>query len=96
MSAFQTHFYVAFTAALTLILAASYTLWMYKRVFFGPVTHDYVLDFPDLTVLEKTNYILLACGVFFLGLYPTPVLNMLHATIGHLLAMSMPSMAVIH
>src|SRR5579862_7201846 len=37
MSAFQTHFWVALLAALTLLLSASYTLWMYKRVFFGPL-----------------------------------------------------------
>jgi NADH-quinone oxidoreductase subunit M len=90
MSSFQAHFWVAFTAAMTLILAASYTLWMYKRVFFGPITSEYVAEFPEITFLEKTNYILLAIGVFFLGLYPAPVLNLLHATVGHLLTQSMP------
>ena len=96
MSAYQAHFWVAFIAALTLILAASYTLWMYKRVFFGRVTSEYVAEFPDITILEKTNYVLLAIGVFFLGLYPTPVLNLLHATVGHLLTQSMPLTVVTH
>lgn len=90
MSAFQSHFWVAFVAALTLVLAASYTLWMYKRVFFGPVLNEQVAVLPDLTWLEKTNYILLAIGVFFVGLYPTAILNILHATIGHLLLISLP------
>jgi NADH-quinone oxidoreductase subunit M len=88
MSAFHTDFWVALIAALTLILASSYTLWMYKRVFFGPIVSDEVAAMQDITWLEKTNYILLAIGVFFLGLYPTPVLNVLHATIGHLLVES--------
>jgi NADH-quinone oxidoreductase subunit M len=95
MSALQAHFWVAFIAALTLILAASYTLWMYKRVFFGPVANEHVAEFRDLTWLETTNYTLLAFGVFFLGLYPTPVLNVLHVTIGHLLAQSMP-LSIVH
>jgi NADH-quinone oxidoreductase subunit M len=90
MSAFQAHFWVAFTASMTLILAASYTLWMYKRVFLGKITSEYVAEFPEITFLEKTNYVLLAFGVFFLGLYPAPVLNLLHATVGHLLMQSMP------
>lgn len=90
MSAFQAHFWVGLIASLTLILSASYTLWMYKRVFFGPVTNPHVAEFQDISWYETTNYILLALGVFFLGLYPTPVLNMLHATIGHLLTISMP------
>jgi NADH-quinone oxidoreductase subunit M len=91
MSAFQTHFWVALIATLTLILASAYTLWMYKRVFFGPVANREVAAMQDINWLEKTNYILLAMGVFFLGLYPKPVLNVLHATIGHLLAISMPT-----
>ncbi|MES2217264.1 MAG: NADH-quinone oxidoreductase subunit M [Pseudomonadota bacterium] len=91
MSAFQGSFWVAFTASMTLILAASYTLWMYKRVFFGPVANEHIETFPEISVLEKTNYILLGIGVFFLGLYPTPVLNLLHATVGHLLLLSMPA-----
>lgn len=90
MSAFQTHFWVALFAALTLILSASYTLWMYKRVFFGPVSNQYVAGFSDMMWSEKINYILLAFGVFFLGLYPQPVIDVLRVTIGHLLLQSMP------
>jgi len=90
MSAFQAHFAVALIAALTLILAASYTLWMYKRVFFGPVANEHVAMFEDITWLEKTNYTLLAAGVLFIGLYPAPIVNVLHATIGHLLQLSIP------
>ena len=94
MSAFQAHFWVAFIAALTLILASSYTLWMYKRVFFGPVANEHVAQFKDLTALETTNYVLLAAGVFFIGLYPAPIINVLHVTIGHLLDVAMPTTLV--
>ncbi len=90
MSAFQAHFWVGVVASLTLILAASYTLWMYKRIFFGPVANDHVAAMEDITWIEKTNYILLAIGVFGLGLYPAPVLNVLHETVGHLLLQSLP------
>src|SRR5262249_38289661 len=90
MSAFQTHFWVAAFASLTLILSASYTLWMYKRVFFGPVGNEYVAQFKDVTWPEKINYILLTMGVFFFGLYPQPIINVLRVTIGHLLLQSMP------
>lgn len=91
MSAFQTHFWVATFAAMTLILSASYTLWMYKRVFFGPIANESVAGFKDITWLETTNYILLAAGVFFVGLYPQPIINVLRVTIGHLLLQSMPT-----
>ena len=90
MSALQTHFWVAVFASLTLILSASYTLWMYKRVFFGPVANEHVAQFKDVTFTEKVNYILLAIGVFFVGLYPQPIINVLRVTVGHLLLQSMP------
>jgi NADH-quinone oxidoreductase subunit M len=90
MSAFQAHFFVGFIAALTLVLSASYTLWMYRRVFFGPITNTHVAAMRDMHGLETINYILLALGVFALGLYPAPILNVLHATVGHLLAQSLP------
>lgn len=90
MSAFQAHFWVAFTAALTLILSASYSLWMVKRVFFGPIANEHVAQFKDIYGFEVVNYVLLAIGVFYLGFYPTTVLNVLHASIGHLLEVSLP------
>ena len=89
MSAFQTHFWVAFAASLTLILAASYSLWMYKRVFFGPVANEHVDVMRDLSGLELTNYILLAVGVIWIGVYPNVVLNVLHPTVSHLLNISL-------
>jgi NADH-quinone oxidoreductase subunit M len=88
MSAFQAHFMVALVAACTLILSAAYTLWMVKRVFFGPVVNPEIATFKEISLLEMTNYFLLACGVFMIGLYPAPVLTILHTTIGHLLSIS--------
>lgn len=90
MSAFQSQFWVAIFASFTLVLSASYTLWLYKRVFFGPVTNNQVASFEDITWTEKINYILLAAGVFFVGLYPEPIIKVLKVTIGHLLLQSIP------
>lgn len=90
MSALQTHFMVALFAAMTLILSASYTLWMYKRVFFGPVANQNVAGFKDMTYLETFNYVLLAIGVFYVGLYPDPLIKILRVTLGHLLLQSLP------
>lgn len=91
MSAFQTHFLVAMFAALTLVLSASYTLWMYKRVFFGPVGNQYVAEFKDISWTETVNYILLTAGVFLVGLYPQGIINVLRVTVAHLLLLSMPA-----
>ncbi len=89
MSALRADFIVALLAATTLILSASYTLWMYRRVFFGPIANEQVAMMQPLHWIEKTNYVLLAIGVFWLGLYPAPVLNLLHVTVEHLLSLSL-------
>ncbi|HTM64434.1 MAG TPA: NADH-quinone oxidoreductase subunit M [Gammaproteobacteria bacterium] len=90
MSALQTHFLVALFAAMTLILSASYTLWMYKRVFFGPVANENVAGFKDATKLELFNYVLLTIALFYVGLYPDPIIKVLRVTLGHLLLQSLP------
>lgn len=96
LSAFQSHFLIALGAAMTLVLSASYTLWMYKRVFFGPVGNQYVANFKDVTWLETINYVLLAGGVLFVGIYPQSIISLLHVSIGHLLLQSIPTNVAYH
>lgn len=91
MSAIRSHFWVATFASLTLVLSAAYTLWLYKRVFFGPVANVHVAGFRDINQFETINYVLLAIAVFFVGLYPQAIINVLHVTVGHLLIQSLPT-----
>ena len=79
-------FWVAFWAALTLILGAAYTLWMYKRVIFGPVTNDKVKKLKDINGYEVTAFILLAIMVIAMGVYPKPFLSYVHQMVSHTLA----------
>jgi NADH-quinone oxidoreductase subunit M len=94
LSAFTASFWITFFASTTLILAAAYTLWMYKRVFFGPITHDYVASFKDIRGSELAVLGILAFAVIALGVYPQPLLEMMHATMGHLLVISNTSKLV--
>lgn len=88
LSAFNASVWIALMAATTLVLAAAYTLWMYKRVFFGEITHEYVASFEDISGSETAVMVILAIAVLALGVYPQPLLNMMHATVGHLLTIS--------
>lgn len=91
LSAFKASFWITAIAGSILILGASYTLWMYKRVFFGAVASPGVAGLHDINGMERTIFILLAIGVIFIGVYPMPLLNMMHATVGHLLQVSLIS-----
>lgn len=88
VSAFQASPIISLLAASTLILSASYTLWMYKRVFYGPVANSQVGNFKDIGFADKLNFTLLAIAVLGLGLYPEALINLVHTSVGHLLIRS--------
>ncbi|MCC5791990.1 MAG: NADH-quinone oxidoreductase subunit M [Legionellaceae bacterium] len=79
-------FWIAFWAASTLIIGAAYTLWLYKRVIFGPVTNAKVEHLKDISGFETTAFGLLALVVLLMGIYPKPVLDYVHQTVSHTLA----------
>ncbi|MFQ5488768.1 MAG: NADH-quinone oxidoreductase subunit M [Gammaproteobacteria bacterium] len=85
MSAFKANFWYAFFAALTLILGAAYTLWMVKRVIFGKVGNDKVAQLSDLNPREALVLGSLAFFVLLLGVWPDPLLEVMHSSVGHLL-----------
>ncbi|HVV68724.1 MAG TPA: NADH-quinone oxidoreductase subunit M [Gammaproteobacteria bacterium] len=91
ISSFQGNVWVALFAALTLVIGAAYTLWMYKRVFYGHIVNEEVAMLQDVNPLECVIFILTAGAVFFIGLYPAPLLDIFHASVGHLLEISMRS-----
>jgi len=86
MAAFKANFWYAFLAAITLILGAAYTLWMIKRVVFGPVVNEQVEHLEDMSGREFFMMLLLAISVLLVGLYPAPLLEVMHATIDNLVA----------
>ncbi len=84
LSAYQANFWIAFLAALTLILGAAYTLWMYKRVIFGDVVNDNVANLKDINSRETFILSMLAIAVLIFGLYPAPLFDVMHPTLTHL------------
>ena len=85
LSAFQANFWIAFLAALTLILGAAYTLWMYKRVIFGDVANKKVAALEDLNSRETWILGILAVAVLALGLWPAPLLEVMEPSLQNLL-----------
>jgi len=91
LAAFKADFWIAFLAATTLIFGAAYTLWMVKRVVFGDVTNDKVAALTDLNKREFLVLGLLAIAVLGLGLWPAPLLDVMHASVDHLVEQVMHS-----
>jgi NADH-quinone oxidoreductase subunit M len=85
MGAMKANFWLAFVAATTLVFGAAYTLWMYKRVMFGPVANPHVAALKDLNPRELLVLGSLAVAVLFMGIYPLPFTEVMHASVNELL-----------
>ena len=85
MGAMKASFWIAFAAATTLVFGAAYTLWMYKRVVFGPVANDHVAALKDLNGREFVVLGALAVAVLAMGIYPLPFTEVMHASVNELL-----------
>jgi NADH-quinone oxidoreductase subunit M len=85
LASFRADFWYAFLAATTLIIGAAYTLWMVKRVVFGEVTNHHVAELRDINRREALVLGALALAVLALGLWPQPLIEVMDATVEHLL-----------
>jgi len=91
LGAFQANFWYAFLAASTLVLGAAYTLWLVKRVIFGEVKNDNVAALKDINGREAMVLGTLAFFVLLLGVYPAPLLEVMHSTVDNLLQQAVTS-----
>lgn len=63
-------------AALGVIFAAVYLLWMYQRVFFGTIDNPSNLHLKDLTKREWTLFVPIVIFIVWIGVYPSSFLNL--------------------
>jgi NADH-quinone oxidoreductase subunit M len=86
LASFKANFWFAFLAATTLILGAAYSLWMVKRVIFGDIANDNVQALEDINAREFVILATLAGAVLLFGLWPAPLIEVMHASVDNLLA----------
>jgi NADH-quinone oxidoreductase subunit M len=79
------NFWIGFAAASALIFGAAYTLWMFKRVYLGPVTNDDVKGLTDINGREFLMLGLLAAATLYMGLYPKPFTDVMNSSVVDLL-----------
>ncbi|MEJ2385431.1 MAG: NADH-quinone oxidoreductase subunit M [Xanthomonadales bacterium] len=85
LASFQANFWYAFLAAVTLILGAAYSLWLVKRVIFGDVTNKNVANLEDINAREALVLGTIAVAVLVVGLWPQPLVELMHASVDSLL-----------
>ena len=85
LGAVKFNFWIGLASASALIFGAAYTLWMFKRVYLGPVTNDDVKNLKDINAREFVMLGLLAIAVMYMGLYPKPFTDVMNTSVADLL-----------
>ncbi|NNG12789.1 MAG: NADH-quinone oxidoreductase subunit M [Halobacteria archaeon] len=86
IASFKANFWFALLAATIMILGAAYSLWLVKRVIFGEIANDGVRQLEDINRREFVILASLAFVVLLFGLWPAPLVEVMHASVDNLLA----------
>jgi NADH-quinone oxidoreductase subunit M len=85
LGATKANFWIGMASATALIFGAAYTLWMFKRVYLGPVSNDNVKGLTDIDSREFLVMAVLAIAVLAMGLYPRPFTDVMDTSVAELL-----------
>jgi len=85
LAAVKFNFWIGMVSASALIFGAAYTLWMFKRVYLGPVANDHVKELTDINAREFVMLALLAAAVLYMGVNPKPFTDVMDSSVSALL-----------
>ncbi len=85
LAAVKFNFWIGMASASALIFGAAYTLWMFKRVYLGPVANHHVKELQDINAREFFMLALLAVAVLYMGINPKPFTDVMDASVAGLL-----------
>ena len=83
LGAFQTFRTLTIIAAITIVFTAGYMLWTLQRVFLGTLPEKWN-NLTDMDGREMIMLVPLAAIVIVLGIYPSPVLDLMNSSLNHL------------
>ena len=83
--AYQVSSWLAFIAATGVILGAAYMLYLYRRVCFGKLVKEDLIDLKDLNAREILIFAPMVIVVIWMGVYPAFFLDVIHASVENLL-----------
>lgn len=82
---YQVNSWVAFLATIGVVLAAAYSLWLYRRVVFGELTKDSLKDILDMNRREVLVFAPLIIATIWFGVYPMPLLDVTAVSVENLI-----------
>jgi NADH-quinone oxidoreductase subunit M len=85
IGAFRTYPWAAGIATTGVIVAAMYLLWALQRVIFNKLDKQENEHLPDLSWREAAVLVPILAGIFWIGLYPKPILQRMEPAAQHLI-----------
>ncbi|MFP8487845.1 complex I subunit 4 family protein [Gracilimonas sp. Q87] len=83
LGAFAAYKWITMIAVTGIIITAGYILWTVQRIFLGE-TPEKLTDLKDLTVREVIAFVPLIILIIVLGIYPSPVIELMNSSLSHL------------
>ena len=83
-------------AALGVILAAVYLLFMFEKVFLGPVKLAENAGLKDLSLRETLVVAPIIALIFWIGLYPQPFFDLIQPSVDGLVQVFQSAMLALH
>ena len=77
LSIFSVNTYFAVFATMGVVLAATYSLWLYRKIIFGQLIKDDLKDILDLSSREIVIFVPLILLTIGIGIYPIPILEII-------------------
>jgi NADH-quinone oxidoreductase subunit M len=74
---------ITIVSTLGIVLTAAYMLWTLQRVFFGNLPEKWN-NLTDLNFKEYATLVPLAIIIIFLGVYPSPMLDIMSTSVNQL------------
>ena len=84
LGAFKVYPSITILATLGIVLNATFFLWVFQKIFLGPLNEKYK-DLADVNRIELFTLVPLCILVIFLGIYPMPVLDLMQTTLKELI-----------
>lgn len=83
---FESNVVYAVLAATGVILSACYMLWMFQRVMFNKLTNPENKKLKDIDMREWALLLPITILIFWIGIYPKPLISRMDMSVNHLLS----------
>ena len=85
LGTFKSNILIAVIATSGVILSACYMLWMFQRVMFNKITNPENNKLKDINKRELALLLPITILIFWIGIYPKPILSRMDVSVNHLL-----------